>query len=336
MPSTLALVSPTLPAPSLAADEFVRASRADNTLKGYVSDLRDYMRWLGGVPERYFDMSYERLVASLREASVFPIPLTTLEAYLVDQSRRLKFATLDHHLNTLNVIHGMLGLGTLKTERIRRIMEGIARKLGTRPEGSAALPLDVLEKIDEVLKGAAGAAALRDRAMVMLAFAGGFRRCELVALRIEDISRVDEGYKVLVRKGKTDPRGLGFTKAIPSDSKAYVALESWLGLLRAKDIHDGFLFRSIDRWGRWGSKITDRAFADILSVRIREAGVEEHYTPHSLRSGFVTAAYKESQDIEGIMRQSGHRSVRQVIGYIREADVFKNPALSVLKIQSEK
>lgn len=322
--TALTVVPPALP---VTADEYIRRARADNTLKGYVSDLHDYLRWLGGVPIRYFDLGYERLIPALRGAGVFPVPLTTLEAYLVDLARRVKYSTLVHRLNTLQVHHEMLGLGTIKTARIQAVVEGIARTIGTRSEGADALPVEVLLEIDRGLKTTPGPTALRDRTMLLLCFAGGFRRAELVALNISDVTLTEEGYRVLVGKSKTDPRGVGKTKAVVRGTPAYEALESWLGLLRAKGIYEGFLFRRIFKNGRFGESITGKAFDLIVKSRLLETGAEGKFSPHSLRVGFVTSAYRETKDIEGIMRQTHHRSVRQLLGYVREANLFQNPAL---------
>jgi integrase len=330
---TLALVPPTLP---VTPEDFARRSRADNTLRSYVSDLHDYLRWLGGVPERYFDLSYERLLPALVEAGVFPVPPAAVERYLADLAGRVKYSTVTHRLNTLAKMHDVLGLEPVKTPRVNAVVEGIARTIGTRTDGAAALPLEALRAVDELLLSAAGFTAVRDRAMLLLCFAGGFRRGEVVALHIADVTLVEEGYRILVRKSKTDPRGIGITKAVPKGSRAYEALESWLAVLRAKDIYEGSLFRSINKAGRFGDGITARAFEDIVKSRLAQAGVEGKYSPHSLRSGFVTAAYRKTQDIEGIMRQTGHRSVRQVLNYVRETDAFQNPALDVLTFRNEK
>ena len=177
-------------------------------------------------------------------------------------------------------------------------------------------------------------AGRRDRALLLLGFAGGFRRGELVSLGLNDLTFTGDGLIVLLRRSKTDQEGQGREVGIPFGSTPATcpvrALRAWLADLEPEGA--GPLFRPIDRHGRLlPTQVTDRAVALVVKKWAAAAGLE---TPglarHSLRSGLATSAAAAGVSERAIMAQIGHRSLTTLRKYIRSGSLFlENAAAKV-------
>lgn len=181
--------------------------------------------------------------------------------------------------------------------------------------------LQQLYKADTNLNG------LRDRAILLLGFAGAFRRSELVALNVADLEFCNSGLRVTIRKSKTDQEGLGATIAISRGSVACPvdAVSTWI---KAGAITEGPLFRPVTRAGTISSRrLSPRAVAELVKAYARRAGLKAaDFSGHSLRSGFLTSAAAHGASIFKMMDVSRHKSVDTLRGYVRDTELFRDHA----------
>jgi integrase len=171
-----------------------------------------------------------------------------------------------------------------------------------------------------------GLIAVRDRALLLLGFAGAFRRSELVGLDCEDLEETAEGLKITILRSKTDQEREGATIAVIRGSVAcpVEALRAWLG---AAAITKGPVFRSIRKGGQVGDRLTDRSVAEIVKRHAKRVGLDPVlFAGHSLRAGFLTSAATRGASIFKMMDVSRHRSVETLRGYVRDAEIFKGHA----------
>jgi integrase len=209
---------------------------------------------------------------------------------------------------------------------ITKVMAGIRRRHGVAPVQKAPLgDDDLLAMVGAVGEGLAG---LRDRALLTLGWLGAFRRSELVALHVEDVTRVEAGLVVRVRRSKGDQEGEGAAKGIPFASRpalcAVRALEAWR---EASGITRGPLLRAVRHGQVRDEALSDRAVARIVKRVAERAGLDpDVLAGHSLRAGFATTAARKGKSLDAIMRQTLHRSERVARTYIRPAGVFEDNA----------
>jgi site-specific recombinase XerD len=207
---------------------------------------------------------------------------------------------------------------------VKATVRGIRRTLGTakikKAPATAERLLAMAANTGADLKG------LRDRALLLIGFAGALRRSELVALNIEDIEEVPDGMKITIRHSKTDQEGAGQTIAIPSGKIAcpVAALKEWI---TAAGIGSGALFRSVNRHGKVGERLTDQSVSDIVKEHAERLRLDpKQFAGHSLRAGFLTSAASRGASIFKMMDVSRHRSVDTLRGYVRDAELFKDHA----------
>ena len=164
---------------------------------------------------------------------------------------------------------------------------------------------------------------IRDKAIILVGFSGGFRRSELVNIDYEDIEFVTEGAKIFVKRSKTDQSGEGMIKAIPYfDNKVFCPVLSLKHWINNCEIKAGKIF-----------DISDKSVALIIKKYASLAGLDSNkYGGHSLRSGFATSAAESGAEERNIMTMTGHKTTQMVRRYIQEANLFKNNALNKLKI----
>jgi integrase len=167
----------------------------------------------------------------------------------------------------------------------------------------------------------------RAELLLLLGFAGAFRRSELVALDVADLEENETGLLVSIRSSKTDQEGHGETIAIARGDIAcpVKALRAWLD---AAGIDAGPIFRPIDRHGNLlPSRLTAQSIARIVKVYAARAGFDAStFSGHSLRSGFLTSAAGKGASIFKMMDVSRHKSVDTLRGYVRDAELFKDHA----------
>ncbi|WP_237684366.1 tyrosine-type recombinase/integrase, partial [Pseudaminobacter soli (ex Zhang et al. 2022)] len=173
---------------------------------------------------------------------------------------------------------------------------------------------------------------LRDRALLLAAFAsGGRRRSEIAGLRVAQL--VEEPPVPADPKHPDGPRlpcltiRLGRTKTTASDTDASVllvgrpvlALKAWMA--RA-GISDGAVFRGIDRWGHLERRaLTPQAVNLIVKRRAAQAGLDPAaFSAHGLRSGYLTETARRGIPLPEAMQQSQHRSLQQAASYYNEAE----------------
>jgi integrase len=169
---------------------------------------------------------------------------------------------------------------------------------------------------------------LRDRALLTLGFAGAFRRSELVALDVTDISFTADGLEVALRRSKTDQEAAGRKVGIPYGSLRITcpvrALRAWLD---AAVITEGAVFRSVNRWSALGDRLSDKAVALVVKRHAATIGLDAtKFAGHSQRAGLATSAAKAGKSERAIMNQTGHRSAAMVRRYIRDASLFSDNA----------
>jgi site-specific recombinase XerD len=158
-----------VPSPPLdRVREFIRASKAANTLRGYQSDWRQFCQW-----------------CDAHALQPLPASAETVAAFIAASAAHLKVGSVQRRLNAIAEAHKAVGLDTpTHSPLVVNTMKGIRRTRGAAPaQKSAALTDDIRAMIGTTDAGLIG---LRDRALVLLGFAGAFRRSELVGLMVGD------------------------------------------------------------------------------------------------------------------------------------------------------
>ena len=288
--------------------EFIRASKAANTLRGYRSDWREFCQWCEG-----------------RQVTPLPAMAELVAAYIAECAGRLKVGSIQRRLNAIAEAHKAMALESpTHTPTVANTMKGIRRTKGTAPVQKApALTDDIRAMVGATSVGIIG---VRDRALILLGFAGAFRRSELVGLDLEDCAFTKDGLTVMLRRSKVDQEGTGRKLGIPygsnPDTCPVRSVQTWI---EAAGITSGSLFRSITRHGRIQTgRLAGVDVARIVKKLAKKAGLDPaKYAGHSLRAGHATSAAIAGASERSIMNQTGHRSVQMVRRYIREGNLFR-------------
>jgi site-specific recombinase XerD len=250
MPAAVATVHavPVLPPAEIElASDFARAEKAEATRRAYRADFDAFRAWCED-----------------RGVSPLPSAAETVAAFLAAEAHRgLKPSSIGRRLAAVRYAHKLAGHEPpTNSEAVRATMRGIRRTVGAAPARKAPVTADHARAMavaaPETLRG------LRDRALLLLGFAGAFRRSELVALDVADIAECDEGLRVHIRRSKTDQEGQGATIAIVRGSTTcpVKALQEWL---HTADIVEGPLFRAVAKGGRVRTaRLSDRSVAEIV------------------------------------------------------------------------
>ena len=298
---------------SVSAKQFAAASRATSTVTAYRGDWQQFVAW-----------------CELEGVESLPASAPTLCNWIAVLATDYKVASISRKVAAVGAAHRTAGLDSPTTsEAVKLTMAGIRRTLGVRQKQARPLTVSDLKRIVTALPD--DLAGLRDRAILLLGFAGAFRRSELAALTVEDLSFVDDGVIVLIRKSKTDQEGAGREVAIPTgSSKATDPVATLRARLEASGIESGPLFRSIDRHGNLSPlALTGHSVGLVVKRSAELVGLDgDLFSGHSLRSGLVTAAAEGGSNEIAIMEQTGHRSSAMVRKYIRRVEAFRNNAAS--------
>ncbi|RYC12481.1 site-specific integrase [Nocardioides zhouii] len=296
------------------ASAYAAATRSPATLKAYASDWAHFEEWTGR-----------------HGASALPAEPVAVAMYVTDLATTHKPGTLTRRLAAISVMHQRHGLTSPTVDpRVREILRGVRRTEGVAARRASPLGLGELRRMIAHLPDTT--AGSRDRAILLVGFAGALRRSELVALRVDDVEWRDEGAVLHIRRSKADQEAAGREVALPrgkdEQSCPVDALRSWLA---EGDISRGQLFRSVDRHGNVGEQLSDRAIVLVIRRAATAAGLDpDKYSGHSLRAGFATTAAAHGASERRIAVQTGHRSMEVLRGYIRHATVFTDNAVNDL------
>ena len=286
----------------------LKNSKANNTLRAYQSDFKDFSAF-----------------CAKNGLSSIPTQPKIIALYITQLSKACKFSTLKRRIASISVIHKLKGhyLDT-KHPIIMENLHGIKRTLGSRQKAKKPILINdlklIIKAIDEDKKW-----KIRNKALILIGFSGGFRRSELVNIDYEDIEFVSEGVKILIKRSKTDQSGEGIIKAIPYfDNKEFCPVLALKEYVKNKFVNNnsGKIF-----------EISDKSVALIIKRFAEKAGLDaSKYAGHSLRSGFATTAAEFGAEERNIMAMTGHKTTQMVRRYIQEANLFKNNALNKIKI----
>ena len=287
----------------------LKNSKSSNTLRAYESDYRDFSSFC--IKNNFQPM---------------PTNPKILALYLTHLSQTCKFSTLKRRIASISVIHKLKGhyIDTKHPLIIENLL-GIKRTKGSNQKAKKPILINDLKLIVDVINKLEikNIRKTRDKALILVGFAGGFRRSELVAIEYEDVEFVREGVKIFVKRSKTDQSGEGMTKAIPSFRTTLYCpvlhLQNWM---TNKQDRKGKIF-----------PISDKSVALIIKKYTNLIGLDGNkYAGHSLRSGFATSTAESGAEERNIMAMTGHKTTQMVRRYIQEANLFKNNALNKIKI----
>ncbi|MCU1248864.1 MAG: integrase/recombinase xerD [Edaphobacter sp.] len=304
--------------PDLArATDYARAEKAPATRKAYLKDFELFGVWCQD-----------------RGLDVLPASVEAVAAFLAHEADRgVKPSTIGRRCAAIRYVHSLgkksSNPSPTADERVKAVVRGIRRTHGVAAR--RVLPATADRVIAMAPRPDGTLAALRDRALLLLGFAGAFRRSELVGLDLADIQEVSEGLRVTIRRGKTDQEGAGAVVAIVRGDVAcpVTALMEWL---RAANITEGPVFRSVRRGDHvQQARLTDRSVANIIKSHAERAGLDPaEFSGHSLRAGFLTSAAKRGASMFKMMATSRHRSPASLVGYVRDQELFVDHAGSGL------
>ncbi|MDR3645655.1 MAG: site-specific integrase [Clostridia bacterium] len=257
-----------------------------------------------------------------------PATAATVIAYLSELSHVAKVSTITRRATAISQAHQARGYQSpTQSLPVRALLSGIRKAKGIAQNGKAALLTDNIRAMVAALP--ASLKGIRDKAILLLGFAGAFRRSEIVALDVSDLTISREGITVLLQRSKTDQEGAGRKIGIPygsnPDTCPVRALQDWLG---ASGITEGVLFRSVNKGGRLlANALNDKEVARIVKKAAELAGLNpDDYAGHSLRAGLATSAAMAGVEERVIMKQTGHKSVEMVRKYIRDGSLFRDNA----------
>ena len=342
-----AAVTP-LAADADAARSFADQARSENTKRAYRADWADFTAW-----------------CDERAASALPATPETVTLYVASRARAtpagpgLRVSTLTRRLAAIGQIHKLAGHpspASRQDEPLHSVWRGLVREKGLAPEkvapaltpdiaamvgaihaeiqaAESALPDRALEP--ERAREATALRGKRDRALLLLGFAGALRRSELAAVRVSDVTVSPDGLRLVIPKSKTDQERAGHVIGVAYGAHVATcpvrAYQSWVraaGAALGRPLA-GPAFRGVGRWGTLGGRgISAKTVARVVKARAAAAGLDPAlYSGHSLRAGFATQAARSGKADRTIMKQTRHKSTRTLSEYVRDGRLFDdNPS----------
>ena len=295
-----------------AAVDYIRDSKSDNTIRAYAADWDHFKAWC----DTY------RVVSLPAAAETVALYITDLAEGITDY--KASVATIQRRLVAISQRHKAEGCEVpTQAQAVKSVMAGIRRSVGVHQDKKLPILTEHIRSWAAVLP--AGVTSIRDRALILLGYAGAFRRSELVALDVSNLEFTKSGVKVTIKRSKTDQDGAGYVKAVYYGSDPAVcpvlALQDWL-----KFVQSGPLFRRVWQNGRVDTtRLSDKVVDLVVKDLCQSIGLDaDLYGAHSLRAGHITQAKINGAADTDIMRQSGHKSMAVFAGYIRDADLFRN------------
>jgi len=292
------------------AQSYARGSKAASTQRAYHTDWRDFEGW-----------------CAAHGLAALPASPETVALYLTVRAETCKPATLARRVAAISRAHQLADHPSPTTSAtVRAVVSGIRRAKGTAQRVKAPAVTRELRAMVEALPPTL--LGRRDHALLLLGFAGAFRRSELVALDVADVAETADGLVVTIRRSKTDQEGAGRRIGIPYGSHpASCPVRATRAWLAAAGIAEGALFRGVDRHGNLLGRLSDKGVARVVQRAAAAAGLDpKNYAGHSLRAGLATAAAQGGAPERVIMAQTGHKSTAMVRRYIRDGELFTDNA----------
>lgn len=289
---------------SASVRQYLAASLATNTRRGYQADVAHFVAWGGRIP------ATPRRVA----------------AYLAHYAQLLASSTLSRRLVAIAWAHTSQGFASpTHSPLVKATLQGIRRTCGRTLRQVAALQKSQVLRMAQGLRGTRG---LRDRALLLAGFAGALRRSELVALNVDDVQFNEEGMVLHLRRSKTDQTGYGRDVAIPRVRGRHCPCRCLSDWLKVSGITTGAVFRPVNRYEQvLPHRLSAQSVALVIKRHALRVGLDPAlYAGHSLRAGFVTNAVQRGASAASICAQTGHRSDAMMQRYVRAGLQFRDNA----------
>jgi site-specific recombinase XerD len=301
-----------LPAADLElAKTFARQDKAPATRVAYRSDFFAFREW-----------------CAARGVDALPASPESVAGYLASEAEAgLAASTITRRCAAIRHAHKLADFEPpTNCEAVRATLRGIRRAVGTAPARKTPVLAETARAM--ALAAPAGLKGTRDRALLLLGFAGAFRRSELVALDVADLEETDDGFKITIRRSKTDQEGHGETIAIIRGGGTTCPVKAVKAWLQAAGISEGPLFRPVAKGGRVIAKrLTDKSVCDFVKAYAELVGLKAaDFGAHSLRAGFLTSAARRGASVFKMRDVSRHKSMDVLQAYVRDADMFRDHA----------
>jgi integrase len=297
------------PSDLISVDELVRQSIAQSTRVAYDSDLRHFAAWGGTLPAT-------------------PAMIAT---YIAFHAEMLAVATITRRVATLSKAHQALGEeNPCQAALVKATLRGLRRKQGTAQKQAKPLLKEelfaILDPMGDSVKD------VRDRALLLLGFAGGFRRSELVGLDVADIEIVRQGIIITLRHSKTDQEAAGRKIGIPHGRTQHCPVAAVTAWLSRSNITRGPVFCPVTRYSHLQPvRLSGDAVSEVIRERLAAIGINpEGYSGHSLRAGFATSAAQAGVSTLKIRQQTGHASDAMLSRYVRDGELFVGNAAGMM------
>lgn len=295
------------------AKKHLENSKSENTKHAYQIDWMQFLEW-----------------CRINKLLSLPADPETIVYYITFLGKTHKASSIKRKITAIAQRHETAGyISPTKTPLVKGVWEGIQRKIGTKEEGKDAIWLQDLRQIIESIPQDT-LIGIRNRALLVMGWAGALRRSEITNLNIEDISKTRDGLILHLNRSKTDQKGEGQEVALPYGSYPLTcpvrSFEDWIA---AAGIVNGPLFLSINRHGNILGRLTPQSIRLIVKDCCEKVGLDsERYGAHSLRSGFCSTAARAGKPEHQIMKQTRHKRSDSLQRYIKKATLFEDNAAS--------
>ena len=304
--------------------EYIDSSVPANTRTAYASGWKHFTLWCQAM-----------------QRTSCPATAHTIAMYISYLGKRdFRPSTIRQRLSAIQFVHSISGApSSVRAPEVQKVMKGIEMQKGVRPESSPALRLENLKKMVLCARESGSYKSIRDIALLLLGYAGAFRRSELVHIRMRDVEETPEGIRILLRSSKGDGQGEGLLKGIPfaqPENEEFCPVSAYFEWKEAASLQEKehFLFHSITKHATSRDKslpLQGKMVNSIVQEWAEKAGMLlPGISAHSLRSGFITDAAVAGIPEWIIQKHTGHKSAEVLRGYIREGNVFLQNAVSLL------
>ncbi|EJL6460836.1 tyrosine-type recombinase/integrase [Vibrio cholerae] len=312
------------------AKRLLQKSFSKSTLDAYISDGRVFCAWCEVQGINPGSASTAEIINFLTDQTVGKLNRwvwTDKSARLgyLTSGAPLAYSTIYRRLNGVKfALKRYYGRSFNETELqyLSDIMKGVAAELGTEKRKVKGIYTDDLRLIFSQMD-LTDQVDLRDRAILMLLYAGAFRRSEIVQLQYANV-KLFPGKGLKIKLDKVKRKQNGMVKIILAGSKGEMCPVSFLSdYLAAAEIKDGFIFRRANRNRKMlSTPLTGDAINKMVKERCELAGLIGLYGGHSGRRGFVESAVTAGKTMNKVMQMTGHKSVQTLQEYFDDNEAW--------------